>query len=194
LHRYWPRTRAGDVIRLEQALHAARQAVRERMLAALQDGRQARLMLALLHALHRLPDDGEDGAKTLHALALQAARPAPTRAWSRQAATHRRATSARSMRLRIDVKRLRYAIEFFSPLLGPRKTRAHERTDRRAGTTGLPQRSESGRAALLAVADDDAQLLAAVGQVAKYHMPRYRKVVGNAPKMLRRLSRMAVPR
>jgi inorganic triphosphatase YgiF len=183
----------GDVIRLEQALHSARQAVRERMLAALQDGRQARLMVALLHALHRLPADDE-GAKGLHALAYKRL----ARAHARMVAASRDASPGdvgALHALRIDVKRLRYAIEFFSPLLGPGKTRRalNALVDAQEQLGFLNDLSQAGPM-LLAVADDDAQLLAAVGQVAKYHMPRYRKVVGNAPKMLRRLSRMAVPR
>jgi inorganic triphosphatase YgiF len=184
----------GDVIRLEQALHAARQAVRKRMLAALQDGRQARLMLALLHALHRLPDDGDDGAKALHALACKRL----AEAHARMVAASRDASPGdvgALHALRIDVKRLRYAIEFFAPLLGPGKTRRalHALVDAQEQLGFLNDLSQAGPM-LLAAADDDARLLAAVSQVAQHHMPHYRKVVAHAPKMLRRLSRMAVPR
>ncbi len=96
--------------------------------------------------------------------------------------------------LRIDIKRLRYAIEFFSPLLGERQSRQalDALVDAQDQLGFLNDLSQAGPH-LLAVAGDDPALLAAVSRIANHHLPRYQKIVGDAPKLLRRLGRMRLP-
>lgn len=179
-----------DMLRLAAGLHGAREQVRERAIAALQDGRQARLMVALLDTLHRLPDDGDDGLRRLAHKRL-------ARAHRRMVDTARHAVAGdvRALHaLRIEVKRLRYAIEFFAPLFGPRKVRralgALAEAQEQLGF--LNDLSQAGPR-LLAVAGTDPALLAAVARIAAHHMPRYRKMVGDAPKFIKRLVRMPLP-
>lgn len=176
---------------LDGALHAIRQQVRDRVQKALQDGRQARLMMALLRALHELPPDGEGNLRTLAHKRL-------ARAHARMVDACRHAADGdigALHALRIDIKRLRYAIEFFAPLLGPRKTRraigALMQAQEDLGF--LNDLSQAGPR-LLAAAGDDPDLVAAVALIARHHLPRYRRIVSDAPKLLKRLSRMPLPR
>lgn len=181
-----------SVQRLDDRLHSMRQQVRGRVVAALQDGRQARLMIALLATLHRLPQTADDNA-ALRALAHK--RLGRAHARMVDACRHAAAGDIGALHaLRIDVKRLRYAIEFFAPLLGPRKTkRAIGALMQAQEDLGFLNDLSQAGPRLLAVAGDDPALLAAVAQVARHHLPRYRKVVDDAPKLLKRLSRMPLP-
>jgi inorganic triphosphatase YgiF len=183
-----------SVQRLDDRLHSMRQQVRGRVVAALQDGRQARLMIALLATLHRLPQAAGDDTVALRALAHK--RLGRAHARMVDACRHAAAGDIGALHaLRIDVKRLRYAIEFFAPLLGPRKTkRAIGALMQAQEDLGFLNDLSQAGPRLLAVAGDDPTLLAAVAQVARHHLPRYRKVVDDAPKLLKRLSRMPLPR
>lgn len=180
-----------DIRRLAAGLLDARQLTRSRMLGALQDGRQARLMIALLDTLYRLPPD--DDAGDLRKLAHKRL----TRAHARMLDAARHASDgdiAALHALRIDIKRLRYAIEFFSPLLGARQSRQAlgALVDAQEQLGFLNDLGQAGPH-LLAVAGNDPALLAAVSRIATHHLPRYRKIVGDAQKLLRRLGRMRLP-
>ena len=180
-----------DLRRLAAGLCDAREQARTRMLGALQDGRQARLMVALLDTLYRLPPDGDAGS--LRKLAHKRL----TRAHARMLDVARDASDgdiAALHALRIDIKRLRYAIEFFSPLLGERQSRQalDALVDAQDQLGFLNDLSQAGPH-LLAVAGDDPALLAAVSRIAKHHLPRYHEIVGGAPKLLGRLVRMRLP-
>ncbi len=177
--------------RLEAALRTERQRVRQRMLEALQDGRQARLMIALLQTLHQLP--AIDDASSLRTLAHKRL----GRAHLRMVAACREASAGDVDALhvlRVDVKRLRYAIEFFAPLLGSRKTHdsLEALTDAQEQLGFLNDLSQAGPR-LLAVANGDAGLLEAVERLAGHHTARYKRIVRGAPRLLRRLSRMPRP-
>jgi inorganic triphosphatase YgiF len=176
---------------LDVTLHAARQQVRNRVLNALQDGRQARLMIALLRVLHGLPTDKDD---TLPALAHKRLGRAHTRMID--ACRHAADGDIGALHaLRIDIKRLRYAIEFFAPLLGPRKTkRAIGALMQAQEDLGFLNDLSQAGPRLLAAAGDDPARLAAVAQIARHHLPRYRTIMDDAPTLLKRLSRMPLPR
>lgn len=177
---------------LASTLLAIRGEVRERVINALQDGRQARLMIALLDVLHRL-DERQD-APSLAALA----RKRLARAHTRMVAAARLARSgdiAALHALRIDVKRLRYALEFNLPLLhANRARRALETLAAAQEQLGFINDLSQAGPRLLAAAGSDPARLAAVAQIAAHHMPRYRKIVDEAPKLLKRLERMPRPR
>jgi inorganic triphosphatase YgiF len=186
------KTASPELNDLALTLHAIRGEVRERVIRALQDGRQARLMIALLDVLHRL--DERQGAPTLAALA----RKRLARAHTRMIAAARLARSgdiAALHALRIDVKRLRYALEFNLPLLhANRARRALETLAAAQEQLGFINDLSQAGPRLLAAAGSDPARLAAVAQIAAHHMPRYRKIVDEAPKLLKRLERMPRPR
>ena len=97
--------------------------------------------------------------------------------------------------LRIDVKRLRYALEFNLPLLhANRARRALETLAAAQEQLGFINDLSQAGPRLLATAGSDPAQLAAVAQIAAHHMPRYRKIVDEAPKLLKRLERMPRPR
>lgn len=180
-----------DIRRLASALCNAREQTRARMLGAFQDGRQARLMIALLDTLYRLPPDGD--AVDLRKLAHKRL----TRAHARMLDAARNASDgdiAALHALRIDIKRLRYAIEFFSPLLGERRSRQAlgALVDAQEQLGFLNDLSQAGPH-LLAIAGKDPALLATVSLIANHHLPRYQAIVGSAPKLLGRLVRMRLP-
>ncbi len=97
--------------------------------------------------------------------------------------------------LRIDVKRLRYAIEFFLPLLDAERTRQTLDTlsEAQESLGFLNDLSQAGPR-LLAAAGNSEVLLSAVSRIAAHHMPRYRTVVDRAPCLLRALSHLPAPR
>lgn len=185
-------TATPELNELARTLHAIRSEVRERVIRALQDGRQARLMIALLDALHRLNE--RQDAPTLAALA----RKRLARAHTRMIAAARLARSgdiAALHALRIDVKRLRYALEFNLPLLhANRARRALETLAAAQEQLGFINDLSQAGPRLLAAAGSDPARLAAVAQIAAHHMPRYRKIVDEAPKLLKRLERLPRPR
>lgn len=186
------KTASPELNDLARTLHAIRSEVRERVIRALQDGRQARLMIALLDVLHRL-DERQD-APTLATLAKKRL----ARAHTRMVAAARLARSgdiAALHALRIDVKRLRYALEFNLPLLhANRARRALETLAAAQEQLGFINDLSQAGPRLLAAAGSDPTRLAAVAQIAAHHMPRYRKIVDEAPKLLKRLERMPRPR
>lgn len=149
-------------------------------------------MIALLDVLHRL-DERQD-APTLAALAKKRL----ARAHTRMVAAARLARSgdiAALHALRIDVKRLRYALEFNLPLLhANRARRALEALAAAQEQLGFINDLSQAGPRLLAAAGSDPARLAAVAQIAAHHMPRYRKIVDEAPKLLKRLERMPRPR
>jgi inorganic triphosphatase YgiF len=186
------KTASPELNDLASTLLAIRGEVRERVINALQDGRQARLMIALLDVLHRL--DEQRDAPSLAALA----RKRLARAHTRMIAAARLARSgdiAALHALRIDVKRLRYALEFNLPLLhANRARRALETLAAAQEQLGFINDLSQAGPRLLAAAGNDPARLAAVAQIAAHHMPRYRKIVDEAPKLLKRLERMPRPR
>ena len=182
---------APELLRMQVALKAERERIRRRAMIALQDGRQARLMIALLSTLHRLPAD--DDARALQQLARK--RLARAHARMTDAARHASTGDIAALHaLRIDVKRMRYAIEFFAPLLGTRKARRAlgALADAQEQLGFLNDLSQAGPR-LLAAAGDDPALIGAVARIAGFHKPRYRKVIGDAPRLLKRLARMPLP-
>ncbi|WP_374337251.1 CHAD domain-containing protein [Methyloversatilis sp.] len=187
-----PRDR--DLNRLAGLLAAERARARERVLLALQDGRQARLMIALLAALQ-----GDDTTAGPDSLSLdRLARKRLGRAHERMTQATRLAESGdidALHALRIDVKRLRYALEFFQPLLHAERTRKQLAT-----LTAVQEElgyindlSQAGPR-LLAAAGNDAGLLSAVARIAAAHAPRYREIVASAPALLKRLRTLPRPR
>lgn len=175
---------------LERVLRSARAASRDRVLAALQDGRQARLMIALLSLLQQPDSDDAPSLRKLARRRLAGAHQRMIRAMRRARSGDIEALHA----LRIDVKRLRYALEFFLPLLDTEHVRqALDTLSEAQESLGFINDLSQAGPRLLAAAGDSDALLSAVSRIAAHHMPRYRAAVDAAPRLLRRLERLPPP-
>ncbi|MFZ2627472.1 MAG: CHAD domain-containing protein, partial [Rugosibacter sp.] len=96
--------------------------------------------------------------------------------------------------LRIAGKRLRYAMEFFSPLASPREQRDALRQLTRLQNT-LGQLNDLAQAGdlLMDCAGDDPLLREAVTLVGGWHGPRYAALLATVPNALKRLERLHLP-
>lgn len=96
--------------------------------------------------------------------------------------------------LRIASKRLRYALEFFSPLAAHRKQRDALRQLARLQNT-LGQLNDLAQAGdlLMDCAGDDPLLREAVTLVGGWHGPRYAALLATVPGALKRLERLHLP-
>lgn len=97
--------------------------------------------------------------------------------------------------LRIGVKRLRYALEFFAPLADRKKLRA--KIARLAGlqeTLGqINDLANAGRL-LTACAAEDGRLREAVTLIGGWHGPRYTQLLAEVPREVARLHRLKLPK
>jgi inorganic triphosphatase YgiF len=102
---------------------------------------------------------------------------------------------ARLHSLRIGVKRMRYALEFFSPL-APAKTahRAIRVLARAQETLGQLNDLNSAGAMLMDCAGDDPRLREAVTLIGGWHGPRYAKLLATVARDLERLAKLRLPR
>nr|ART39841.1 J93 [uncultured bacterium] len=96
--------------------------------------------------------------------------------------------------LRIAGKRLRYALEFFSPLASPREQRDTLRQLTRLQNT-LGQLNDLAQAGdlLMDCANDDSLLREAVTLIGGWHGPRYAALLATVPNALKSLERLHLP-
>lgn len=148
--------------------------------------------LAMLHALALPPSDA--AAPTLSEFAQ--ARLRRLRKKVRALAAAARSDDAASLHaLRIGIKRLRYALEFFSPLLASkplRKALAHLAALQ--DTLGQINDLANAGTLLSSCAGDDAELREAVALIGGWHAPRYRALLEAVPKGLDALNQLKLPR
>lgn len=92
--------------------------------------------------------------------------------------------------LRIAVKRLRYALEFFAPLLPRAKTRAtlNHLTDLQDTLGQINDLAQAGTL-LMHCASDDPRLREAVTLIGGWHGPRHARLLASVPKHLAHLAR-----
>ncbi len=97
-------------------------------------------------------------------------------------------------RLRIAIKRLRYALEFFAPLAEPRATQRLLRQLTRLQDE-LGQLHDLANAGLLLMqcSGSDARLREAVSLVGGWHVARYNELLGRLPKRLDKLAQQRLP-
>jgi adenylate cyclase len=97
--------------------------------------------------------------------------------------------------LRISIKRLRYAIEFFGPLIpGKGATRLIKRLAKLQDELGQLNDLASAGAVLMACAGSDPDLREAVALIGGWHGPRHSGLLAAIPDQLSRLSKIALPR
>lgn len=156
--------------RLAAVMASARDAAHVAVTRAFDPALQGRLLLGFTTALYALPDADagmpvREFARTrLERLRRQARRRS-------EAAADR--VPARLHALRIALKRLRYGVEFFAPLLPDKAGARYLREVVRAqNALGFVNDLDVARGTLLAWAGDDGELRAAAGFVCGWHTPR----------------------
>lgn len=179
---------------LRQRLETARQAALEGAGAGLDQAREGRLILEWAVALRRLPsaerdaapDAGsepgsEPGSESERGTDLRTFAVRRLRGLRRRA--RRRFTAAADLappalhRLRIGLKDLRYAVEFFAPLLPERPLLAYlELLTRVQASLGFLHDLDVARTRLETWAAEDPALAAAAGFVLGWHAPRYTRL------------------
>lgn len=156
-----------DVVDTER--HAAHEAAKR----ALDPEEQARMILAFNADLLQLPGRGSDPGIEL----AEFARERLVRARRRARERFNAASSlepAQLHRLRIGLKELRYAVEFFAPLLGRKAVRSClDRLIQAQTTLGYLQDLEVARGRLEIWAQEAPSLALAAGFVLGWHGPRY---------------------
>lgn len=96
--------------------------------------------------------------------------------------------------LRIGIKRLRYALEFYSPLASPKAMRHMlDQLAHLQETLGHINDLASAGELLMACADDDPRLREAVTLIGGWHGPRHHELLASVPKNLQRLGKLRLP-
>ncbi|MBS3934750.1 MAG: CHAD domain-containing protein [Sulfuritalea sp.] len=97
--------------------------------------------------------------------------------------------------LRIGIKRLRYALEFFAPLAGPKPTRKLlDRLTELQDTLGQINDLANAGALLTDCAGTAPPLREAVTLIAGWHGPRHQKLLAAVPQGLERLDKLRLPK
>ncbi|MFN3399461.1 MAG: CHAD domain-containing protein [Ferrovibrio sp.] len=96
--------------------------------------------------------------------------------------------------LRIGIKRLRYALEFFAPLAARKVTRRRiEELAALQDVLGRINDLANAGALLTACAGSDPALREAVSLIAGWHGPRYQKLLARMPRKIERLGKLHLP-
>jgi adenylate cyclase len=164
------------VARLAEHVRAARDAARTAALHSLDPAAQGRLLIGFGAALHALPHAPPAGHADLRAFARQQLDRLRKKVRRRHAAAAE-LVPARLHALRIALKRLRYGVEFFAPLM-PAKAGARylEDVTRAQNALGFVNDVDVARARLATWAGDDADLRAAAAYVCGWHGPRHARL------------------
>jgi inorganic triphosphatase YgiF len=97
--------------------------------------------------------------------------------------------------LRIGIKRLRYALEFFTPLAGPKAMRRMlAQLARLQDALGQINDLASAGELLMDCAGSDARLREAVTLVGGWHGPRHRDLLAAIPRELKHLGKLRLPK
>ena len=160
------------------------------MLAAPDYGR---MLLTALESLHARPVESEP---TILLLSFAAERLKRLRNKVRQLAVAASIDDAASLHaLRIGVKRLRYALEFFSPLARERTlSRVLKQLATLQDTLGQLNDLSSAGAMLMDCAGDDPRLREAVTLIGGWHGPHYASLLAGISHELVHLSRLRLPK
>lgn len=170
-----------------------RYAARAQALALLAAPDYGRTLLAALETLHPVPA-GDIPSIPLQSFAAERLR--RLRRKLRRLATAAELEEPASLHaLRIGVKRLRYALEFFAPL-APERTFAAvlQRLATLQDVLGQFNDLTNAGALLMDCAGDDPRLREAVTLIGGWHGPRYASLLARIAHELPRLSRLRLPR
>ncbi|KJS07213.1 MAG: CHAD domain containing protein, partial [Gammaproteobacteria bacterium BRH_c0] len=162
--------------RLTDNLTSARQAKREVSSSTLNPASQGRLLLAFSAALHDLPTNNLIGAVDMHAFAALQLDAIHSRV-SKRYKSARKLVPEKLHALRITLKGLRYAMEFFAPLMpGKSVARYLQSLTRTQNALGFINDLDVARTQLAQRAADDIELQLASAFVCGWHGPRYHKL------------------
>jgi adenylate cyclase len=185
------------MVALASALAQRRSEAREAARQHLQSHDHSRLLLQAMAALQlpelAAPPLAED-AITLHAYAEKRLKRLRDKLLELAAAAH--SSDPVSLHsLRIGIKRMRYALEFFAPLLAPKPLRRvlTDLADLQDGLGKLNDLASAGRV-LMECAGENRGLREAVALVGGWHGPRHAEMLARIPEQIERLRRLALPR
>ena len=170
-----------------------RYAARAQALAVLASPDYGKTLLAVLEALHPA-DANADEAVSLRDFAAQRLGRLQ-RKLRRLAAAADPEQPAALHALRIAVKRLRYALEFFAPLAPPKAfDRALRRLSGAQDTLGQLNDLTNAGTLLMECAGDDPRLREAVTLIGGWHGPRYASLQAGLARQQRSLVRLRLPK
>lgn len=167
---------------------------RHQVLTALQTRSYGQLMLMATTLIHTLPDQTvETQATTLAEFAAGRLRRLRRKVLSLAAAATP-ADPETFHAIRIAIKRLRYGLEFFAPLMSQRDSlRLLEKLAALQDQLGQLNDLASAGEQLSLCADDDARLREAVTLIAGWHGKRHGRLLNRIPKALGDLGRLRLP-
>lgn len=179
---------------LADAATGKRAHAREQAIAYLGQPEYGRTLLLVMTALNALPQNGQSPDVDLPAFAKH-----------RLSRLHRKvlqlaqladiADPASLHRLRIGVKRLRYALEFFAPLLQARRTVAlTKRLVALQDTLGQLNDLANAGAVLMGCAGERPDLREAVSLIGGWHAQRHVQLLGKVPRAIAKLKTMPLPK
>ena len=175
---------AAAVALLAERVREARDQARADALRGLDPAAQGRLLVGLTAALHALPTNNLIGAADLRTFARLQLERLRKKVRRRHAAAADR-VPAHLHALRIALKRLRYAIEFFAPLMPAKAHRAYLATAVRAqDALGFINDVDVARGRLANWAGEAPDLRAAAAFVCGWHSPRYARLGRRALRVL----------
>jgi adenylate cyclase len=157
-----------------------------------------RLLLLIMTKLHQLTDNADTNAQdsTLSLNSFINARLKHLRRKVVRLAQQARKDDPASLhQLRIGAKRLRYALEFFAPLLPTRQTVALiKQLTRLQNRLGQLNDLANAGALLMDCAGDEAHLREAVSLIGGWHGQRYAELQSGIPNALTKLHKLRVPK
>ncbi|MBA4742198.1 MAG: CHAD domain-containing protein, partial [Azoarcus sp.] len=169
----WSETETARLARLRKTIADARMQARAHAEKALDAAEQGRLLLALAEALMRLPGNDLIDSVDLRGFAALQLERLRKRARRRHRAALDRAPEHLHA-LRIAFKQLRYAVEFFAPLLPRKGVRNYlAALANTQNALGFIHDLDIARERFAALASTDAELDAATAYVCGWHGPRY---------------------
>ncbi len=179
---------------LTKLVSAQRQLARQAVVEILQTPDYGRLLLSAIMQLHQLPDDSDNREALLVDFANIRLR--KLRLKLDLLLKEVRLDDPTSLhRLRIGTKKLRYALEFFSPLLPARRTtELLKQLMRLQDTLGQLNDLASAGTLLMECANEDFSLREAVSLVGGWHARRHANLLAKTRRTLKRLHLAALPK
>ncbi len=162
--------------RLLGVVAEAREKARAEVAHRLDAAAQGRLLIGFMAALHALPTDSLIGSARLRTFARLQLEGLRKKVRKRLRAAHDM-KPAHLHGLRITLKKLRYALEFFLPLMPRKEAARYLRTVARTQSAlGFVNDIDVARTTLLGQAGDDPELRGAAAFVFGWHAPRYKRL------------------
>lgn len=185
---------AAGLAGLRRHAEAARREARAQAVAAVAGGSHGRALLAFTAALHRLPGSTLDRSANLASFARLQLRRLKKRARRRLAESRQQPGNQGLHALRIALKRLRYALDFFQPLCAAKPARRLQaRMAELQDDLGFINDREVAQRRLAEWAGEQLELREAAAFVAGWHGPRALRLGARLPGRAARLLERRLP-